>query len=162
MVGRKKVRGVPQEYEQLKRQVNLSLTDKAVQGLDALAQKRKVSRSELIERLGRGLWSLTEPPTVSFDERHLLPDRPAIYIVFNDRRIRYVGRSEDLQKNLKTLTNPGLRKIQAENEDYQVICLECSDPNWLPVIKEALTPEALASARTKHLKAPSEIASLEE
>lgn len=153
MAGQKKVRGVPQAYDQLKRQMNLSLTEQAIQGLDALAKERKLSRSELLERLGRGLLSIAEPNTLSFDdERHLLPDRPAIYIVFNDDHVRYVGRSENPKKNLAALTNPGLRKIQAEAEDYQMVWLECSDPEWLPLLKDALTVEALEALRAKALK----------
>lgn len=53
--GRKKLRGKPELYDEVKGQVNLSLTATGVKGLDDLAKKMGLSRSELIEQIGRGL-----------------------------------------------------------------------------------------------------------
>lgn len=53
--GRKKLRGQPELYDEVKGQVNLSLTATGVKGLDALATKAGLSRSEFIEQIGRGI-----------------------------------------------------------------------------------------------------------
>ena len=53
--GRKKIRGQPELYDEVKGQVNLSLTETGVQGLDSLAKKMGLSRSEFIEQIGRGI-----------------------------------------------------------------------------------------------------------
>lgn len=59
----KSMRGVPDNpYGEVKRNVSLSLTPTAVAGLDQLSQIRQISRSELIERLGQGLFVLVEVP----------------------------------------------------------------------------------------------------
>lgn len=53
--GRKKMRGKPELYNEVKGQVNVSLTNTGVQGLDTLAQQMGLSRSEFIEQIGRGI-----------------------------------------------------------------------------------------------------------
>ncbi|MEM9567738.1 MAG: hypothetical protein AAF974_05470 [Cyanobacteria bacterium P01_E01_bin.34] len=52
--GRKKLRGQPEIYDEVKGQVNLSLTPTGTRGLDELASQLELSRSELVERIGRG------------------------------------------------------------------------------------------------------------
>ena len=52
--GRKRIRGVPELHDELKTRVNLSLTPTGSAGLDVLAAERGLSRSELVERIGRG------------------------------------------------------------------------------------------------------------
>lgn len=51
----KSQRGQPELYDQVKKKVTISLTPKAVNGLDNLAMSLNISRSELIEQIGRGL-----------------------------------------------------------------------------------------------------------
>ena len=63
--GVKSLRGQPEIYDQIKKVVSIGITPKAVEGLDALSQIREISRSELIERIGRGLIQLADPSTVS-------------------------------------------------------------------------------------------------
>ncbi|WP_199320199.1 hypothetical protein [Leptolyngbya sp. FACHB-261] len=53
--GLKSVRGRPELYDELKQKVTLSLTRTATQGLDELAAKYGISRSEFVERIGRVL-----------------------------------------------------------------------------------------------------------
>jgi hypothetical protein len=48
-------RGIPELWDELKTRINISLTPTAVKGLDELAQQRELSRSELVERIGRGV-----------------------------------------------------------------------------------------------------------
>jgi len=43
------------QYNQKKVSVNICITPDATVGLDAIAQSLKISRSELIEQIGRGL-----------------------------------------------------------------------------------------------------------
>ena len=59
--GRKKLRGQPELYDEVKGQVNLSLTATGVQGLDTLAKKMGLSRSEFIEQIGRGILPVLSP-----------------------------------------------------------------------------------------------------
>ncbi|MFP4410974.1 ribbon-helix-helix domain-containing protein [Coleofasciculus sp.] len=51
--GRKRIKGEPALYEEMKGRVNVSLTPKAVSGLDELATQMGLKRSELIEMIGR-------------------------------------------------------------------------------------------------------------
>jgi hypothetical protein len=56
--GIKSVRGKPELYDELKKIVSIGITPTARAGLDELSQKRSISRSELIEQIGRGLIQL--------------------------------------------------------------------------------------------------------
>lgn len=49
-------------YEAKKSRVNLSLTEVGVDGLDILAQTFNLSRSEFVERIGRGLIPIAITP----------------------------------------------------------------------------------------------------
>ena len=60
--GRKRVRGVPELYDEMKIRVNLALTPTAIDGLDALAKVRGLSRSELVEQIGRLRLPLASQP----------------------------------------------------------------------------------------------------
>lgn len=51
--GVKSMRGQPEAYNELKKIVTVSLTPTAVAGLDQYARDRSISRSELVERIGR-------------------------------------------------------------------------------------------------------------
>jgi len=53
--GRKKLRGQPEIYDEVKGQVSLSLTKTSVQGLDEIATSMGLSRSEFVEQVGRRL-----------------------------------------------------------------------------------------------------------
>ena len=54
-------RGIPQKYSQLTQHSSLSLTPDGRSKLDALAYSLALSRSELIERIGRGLIKIILP-----------------------------------------------------------------------------------------------------
>jgi len=47
-------KNVPELYDEVKRRVNLAITPTGIEGLDAIASEPGVSRSELVERIGRG------------------------------------------------------------------------------------------------------------
>lgn len=53
--GIKSMRGRPELYSEVKAKVSLSLTPTAVQGLDNLSSALNLSRSELVEQIGRKL-----------------------------------------------------------------------------------------------------------
>jgi hypothetical protein len=56
--GQKNQRGQPEKWDELKKRVMLSLTPTSVDGLDAIAHGLGISRSELVERIGRGVISI--------------------------------------------------------------------------------------------------------
>lgn len=131
--GRKRVRGVPELHDELKKQVNVVLTPTGIAGLDAIAAEMKLSRSELIERIGRNLIPLAPQGSVRFHESHKLPERPAICLVIKDERVLYVALSSEL-KHLDS-TNLG---FNLEDDSVRIAWLECSDSTLLSSIKEAL------------------------
>jgi hypothetical protein len=57
-------KNVPELYDEVKRRVNLAITPTGIEGLDAIASELGVSRSELVERIGRGLISLNLNPSI--------------------------------------------------------------------------------------------------
>lgn len=63
--GLKSLRGQPECYDQVKKVVTISITPRAVEGLDTLSRERHISRSELIEQIGRGLIQLAAPSDLS-------------------------------------------------------------------------------------------------
>lgn len=63
--GQKSLKGQPELYDELKNRVTVSLTPTAVAGLDAVAKSMDLSRSELVEQIGRGLLSLSRPEAVT-------------------------------------------------------------------------------------------------
>jgi len=46
-------KGVPKDWDEVKRPCNLTLTPTAIAKLDAVAAYMDISRSELVERIGR-------------------------------------------------------------------------------------------------------------
>ncbi|MDZ7961475.1 MAG: ribbon-helix-helix domain-containing protein [Aulosira sp. DedQUE10] len=57
----KRQKGVPEIYDELKQQVNMSLTPSAVEKLDAIATEKGISsRSELIEQIARGIIPISD------------------------------------------------------------------------------------------------------
>jgi hypothetical protein len=58
--GLKSMRGQPELYDELKKAVSFSLTPTAQTGLTRLSEQLNISRSELIERIGRGLLTIAE------------------------------------------------------------------------------------------------------
>lgn len=53
--GQKGQKDVPEMYDEVKKRVNLALTPTGIEGLDAIADSIDLSRSELVERIGRKL-----------------------------------------------------------------------------------------------------------
>jgi len=66
--GNKRTRGIPELHDELKKRVNFSLTPTAVEGLDLLAADRGLSRSELIEQVGRRIIPLGKRPNLGLQK----------------------------------------------------------------------------------------------
>jgi hypothetical protein len=49
------------EYGETKKDAHFSLTPTSIEGLDKMARYRKISRSELVEKIGRGLLLIAAP-----------------------------------------------------------------------------------------------------
>jgi hypothetical protein len=63
--GLKSTRGQPEHYSEIKKGVSIGITPTALAGLDELSQQRAISRSEMIERIGRGTIKLVDIDTSS-------------------------------------------------------------------------------------------------
>lgn len=63
--GIKSRRGQPEHYSEIKKCVSIGITPTALAGLDELSQERAISRSEMIERIGRGSIKLVDRSTSS-------------------------------------------------------------------------------------------------
>lgn len=53
--GQKGQKDLPELYDEVKKRVNLALTPTGINGLDAIASSLDISRSELVEQIGRKL-----------------------------------------------------------------------------------------------------------
>lgn len=53
--GRKSTKGVGDLYEVPKTRISLMITEEALKALDQMAHELDISRSELVERFGRGM-----------------------------------------------------------------------------------------------------------
>jgi len=58
---KKKLRGVPELWDEVKKGVRIMLTPTAIAGVDELAQKYGLSRSEFVEQVGRRIIPVGEP-----------------------------------------------------------------------------------------------------
>jgi metal-responsive CopG/Arc/MetJ family transcriptional regulator len=56
--GFKKAKGEPAYWDEMKKRYTIALTPTAIKQLDELAKQRELSRSELVERIGRGIITL--------------------------------------------------------------------------------------------------------
>ncbi len=59
------MRGQPEIYDEIKKSVSFGITPTARLGLAQLSKQLKISRSEFIERIGRGLLTIAELKTES-------------------------------------------------------------------------------------------------
>ena len=114
--GQKKSKGVPELYDEVKKRVNLSLTPSAIAGLDKLSQEFDLSRSELVEQIGRASIPLAEQRSLSEEfiispiqslpitECDRLPETMGAFLVTNFAKFAYVGSSTNLKKRFEDLT----------------------------------------------------------
>lgn len=57
----KSTRGEGEYYDEIKDRISVGITNTARQGLDQMSEQLNLSRSELIERIGRGIIKLALP-----------------------------------------------------------------------------------------------------
>ena len=113
--GQKKSKGVPELYNEVKKRVNLSLTPTAIAGLDKLSQELNLSRSELVEQIGRGSIPIAEQQSLSEEfiispiqslpltECDRLPEIMGAFLLTNFAQFAYVGSSTNLKKRFEDL-----------------------------------------------------------
>lgn len=155
--GRKKSKGVPELYNEVKKRVNLSLTPTAIAGLDQLSQELNLSRSELVEKIGRGAIPIAEQQSLSEEfvispihslpltECDRLPETMGAFLVTNFDQFAYIGSSTNLKKRFDDLNF--LEKIQkfktevavniAESE-IEVFWIECDRYQVISKIEQQL------------------------
>ena len=63
--GMKSMRGQPEIHDEVKKPVSFSITPTAQLGLARFSKQLNISRSEFIERIGRGLLTIVELETES-------------------------------------------------------------------------------------------------
>ena len=158
--GQKKSKGVPELHDEVKKRVNLSLTPTAIAGLDKLSQEINLSRSELVERIGRGLIPLAEQTSLSEEfvisltqslsiiERERLPEKMGAFLATDFAKFAYVGSSSNLKNRFADRTFiEKLNEIKAHqygsnsdisNSEIQVIWIECNNYRVLPRIEQEL------------------------
>lgn len=156
--GRKRVRGVPELHGELKTRVNLSLTPSGIAGLDTLAAERGISRSELVERIGRRQMILqnssnnvpiketTIPEladefnmsllqSLDLSQRQNLPECPGVYLLTDFMKYAYVGHAFNLKE--KFMNEHFLNQLEFNN-DFEILWIKSNDIGALPFIKQAL------------------------
>ncbi|NET55980.1 MAG: hypothetical protein F6K47_07360 [Symploca sp. SIO2E6] len=121
---------MPTRYEdEQKTRVNLALTPTGVKGLDCLAKELDLSRSELVEQIGRGLLPLSS-------ESENLPSIPAVYLILEGNCVLYVGQSVDLRSEVKN--NLYLQEIKLRNINLGLVWIKCSEVSFLPKLQKIL------------------------
>jgi hypothetical protein len=60
------MRGQPEIYKELKKIASFSLTPTAIEELKQLSSQLNISRSEVLERIGRGVFTIAELKTEIF------------------------------------------------------------------------------------------------
>lgn len=108
--GQKKTKGTPELYNEVKKQVSLSLTPTAVKKLDDLAKKHRLSRSELIEQIARGSINLAQQDSfsekyvfypmksISIQECEKLPETMGAFLVSDLENFAYVDSCINLKQ----------------------------------------------------------------
>ena len=158
--GKKTSQGYPELYDEVKKRVNLSLTPTAIAGLDKLSQELNLSRSELVEQIGRGLIPLAEQRSLSEEfvisltqslpltECDRLPEVMGAFLVTDFAKFAYVGSSSNLNQRfadlpfIKELEQIKANKYKANsdlsNSDIQLIWIECNNFKVISRIEQEL------------------------
>lgn len=144
--GQKKSKGVPELHDEVKKRVNLSLTPTAIAGLDELAQEFDLSRSELVEQIGRGTIPLAEQKSLSEEfiispiqslpitECDRLPDKMGAFLATDFAQFAYVGSSTNLNQRFRDLSFLGKK----DESKIEVLWIECDRFNVISKIEQQL------------------------
>ncbi|MEL6442218.1 MAG: ribbon-helix-helix protein, CopG family [Cyanobacteria bacterium J06621_8] len=144
--GQKKSKGVPELHDEVKKRVNLSLTPTAIAGLDKLAEESDLSRSELVEQIGRGMIPLAEQRSLSEEFRFSpirslplaecdrLPEKMGAFLATDFAEFAYVGSSSNLRERFQDASF--LEK--KDQSTIEVLWIECDRHQVISRIEEEL------------------------
>ena len=155
--GQKKLKGVPELHDEVKKRVNLSLTPTAIAGLDKLSQELNLSRSELVEQIGRGSIPIAEQSSLSEEfvvspiqslsitDCDRLPETMGAFIATDFAKFAYVGSSSNLKKRFEDLsflekTNKIQHKLDLDSSEskIKVFWIECDNYKVISKIEQQL------------------------
>ena len=144
--GQKKSKGVPELHDEVKKRVNLSLTPTAIAGLDKLAQELDLSRSELVEQIGRGMIPLAEQRSLSEEfvfspiqslpltECDRLPEKMGAFLATDFVEFAYVGSSTNIRKRFQDLSFLDKK----DKSTIEVLWIECDRYQAISKIEQQL------------------------
>ena len=144
--GKKTSKGYPELYDEVKKRVNLSLTPTAIAGLDELAQELGLSRSELVEQVGRGLIPLAEQKSLSEEfvfspirslpltECDRLPEKMGAFLATDYAQFAYAGSSTNLNQRFQEVEFLGDRN----KSKIEIMWIECDRFSAIPKIEQQL------------------------
>lgn len=158
--GQKKLKGIPELHNEVKKRVNLSLTPTAIAGLDKLSKSIELSRSELVEQIGRGSIPLVEQvslseefvvsltQSLSLDNCELLPETMGAFLATDFSKFAYFGSSSNLNKRFRDRNFVmELDEIKEEkhkldsnfsHSDIHIIWIECNNRKAIPILEQEL------------------------
>ena len=131
--GQKKSKGVPELYDEVKKRVNLSLTPSAIAGLDKLAEEFDLSRSELVEQIGRGSIPLAEQKSLSEEfifspirtlpltQCNRLPEKMGAFLATDFTQFAYAGSSTNLKQRFQDISFLSIK----DKSEIEVLWIEC-------------------------------------
>lgn len=144
--GQKKSKGVPELHDEVKKRVNLSLTPTAIAGLDKLAEEFDLSRSELVEQIGRSTIPLAEQKSLSEEylispiqslsltECDRLPEKMGAFLATDFVQFAYVGSSTNLKLRFQDISFLGKKN----ESKIEVLWIECDRSNIISKIETEL------------------------
>lgn len=161
LTGHKRVKGVPELQDEVKKRVNMTLTPTATEGLDSLAQSKGVSRSELVEQIGRGNFAIVDNEesfetqinfqsavfpieSLSIERCHELPHVAGAYMVVDKQGAILTGYTKNLhdefQANIQKISeffgSFGIKhKYEASQTQYLIFWVRCEDKFLLKQLK---------------------------
>ena len=147
--GKKTSKGYPELYDEVKKRVNLSLTPTAIAGLDKLSEEFDLSRSELVEQIGRGMIPLAEQRSLSEEflfspiqslpltEGDRLPEKMGAFLVTDFAEFAYVGSSTNIRKRFQDISFLGKK----DESSIEVLWIECDRYQVISRIEEQLAAQ---------------------
>jgi hypothetical protein len=131
--GQKKSKGVPELHNEVKKRVNLSLTPTAIAGLDKLSEEFNLSRSELVEQIGRSNIPLAQQRSLSKEfifspiqslpltECDRLPEKMGAFLATDFVKFAYVGSSTNIRQRFQDISFLGNK----DESKVEVLWIEC-------------------------------------
>ena len=144
--GQKKSKGVPELHDEVKKRVNLSLTPTAIAGLDKLAEEFDLSRSELVEQIGRSTIPLAEQKSLSEEylispiqslsltECDRLPEKMGSFLATDFVQFAYIGSSTNLKQRFQDISFLGKK----DESKIEVLWIECDRFNAISKVEQQL------------------------